>query len=90
MSRRPAAAAFKVAPTAMVSPADKDRAADYDNGPYAGIMPFGKHPFLTYIDPSRDGCEIVNGVAGRVRAEMFRRIGLEDLLRAQVKAGAAS
>jgi NAD(P)-dependent dehydrogenase (short-subunit alcohol dehydrogenase family) len=43
-------------------------------------MPFGKRPFRTHVDPSQDGCEIVNGVADRVRAEMFRRIGLEDLL----------
>jgi NAD(P)-dependent dehydrogenase (short-subunit alcohol dehydrogenase family) len=43
-------------------------------------MPFGKRPFRVHIDPSQDGAEIVNGVADRVRAEMFRRIGLEDLL----------
>ena len=42
--------------------------------------PFGKRPFRLHIDPSQDGAEIVNGVADRVRAEMFRRIGLEDLL----------
>jgi NAD(P)-dependent dehydrogenase (short-subunit alcohol dehydrogenase family) len=102
------------------SPADKDRAAEYDNGPYAGVpdqalkglaslepadadaatvadaivkvvdMPFGQRPLRTHIDPSQDGCEIVNGVADRVRAEMFRRIGLEDLLRPQVKPGLAS
>lgn len=93
------------------SPADKVRAAEYDNGPYAGLpeqslkglaalepedadvgevaqaivdvirMPFGSRPFRVHIDPSEDGCEIVNGVADRVRAEMFRRIGLEDLLK---------
>lgn len=91
-------------------PADTARAAEYDEGPYAGVpdkalqglaalepadadagtvaeaivrvvdMPFGKRPFRTHIDPSEDGAEIVNGVADRVRAEMFRRIGLEDLL----------
>ena len=96
------------------SPADKDRAAEYNNGPYAGVpdqalkglaalepadadaksvanaivnvvdMPFGKRPFRTHIDPSEDGAEIVNGVADRVRAEMFRRIGLEDLLHPRV------
>ena len=43
-------------------------------------MPFGTRPFRTHTDPSQDGAEIVNGVADRVRAEMFRRIGLEDLL----------
>jgi hypothetical protein len=46
--------------------------------------PFGKRPFRTHIDPSRDGAEIVNGVADRVRAEMIRRIGLEDLLSRRV------
>ena len=91
-------------------PADAARAAEYDNGPYAGLheqslkglaslepadadagevakaivrvvdLPFGNRPFRVHIDPSEDGCEIVNGVADRVRAELFRRIGLEDLL----------
>jgi len=102
------------------TPADKARAAEYDNGPYAGIpeqslkglavlepadadagtvadaivkvigMPFGTRPFRTHIDPSQDGCEIVNGVADRVRAELFRRIGLEDLLRPRINADSAA
>lgn len=93
------------------SPADTARAAEYDDGPYAGIpdkalkglaalepadadagsvataivdvigQPFGTRPFRVHIDPSQDGAEIVNGVADRVRAELFRRIGLEDLLK---------
>ena len=96
------------------SPADKARAAEYDEGPYAGLpdqslkglaslepadadvgavadavvkvvdTPVGRRPFRTHVDPSQDGCEIVNGVADRVRAEMFRRIGLEDLLSPRV------
>jgi NAD(P)-dependent dehydrogenase (short-subunit alcohol dehydrogenase family) len=45
--------------------------------------PFGKRPFRVHIDPSQDGAEIVNGVADRVRRELFRNIGLEDLLRPQ-------
>ncbi|SDA99962.1 SDR family oxidoreductase [Sinorhizobium sp. NFACC03] len=44
-------------------------------------MPFGKRPFRVHVDPSQDGAEIVNGVADRVRAEMFRNIGLQDLLK---------
>ncbi len=48
-------------------------------------MPFGKRPFRVHIDPSQDGAEIVNGVADRVRAELIRRIGLEDLLSPRVK-----
>jgi len=85
------------------SPADKTRAAEYNEGPYAGLAeqalkglaalepadaivavvdkPFGERPFRVHVDPSQDGAEIVNGVADRVRAELLRRIGLEDLLR---------
>jgi hypothetical protein len=29
-----------------------------------------------HIDPAQDGAEIVNGVADRVRTEMYRNIGL--------------
>jgi len=60
--------------------------ADADAGSVATAIlnvvdaPFGKRPFRVHVDPSQDGAEIVNGVADRVRAEMFRRIGLEDLL----------
>ncbi|QRM44438.1 SDR family oxidoreductase [Rhizobium sp. BG4] len=43
--------------------------------------PFGKRPFRVHIDPSQDGAEIVNGVADRVRAELFYRVGLQDLLK---------
>ncbi|ACB94233.1 SDR family oxidoreductase [Beijerinckia indica] len=43
-------------------------------------LPFGRRPFRVHIDPSQDGAEIVNGVADRVRAELLRRIGLEDIL----------
>jgi NAD(P)-dependent dehydrogenase (short-subunit alcohol dehydrogenase family) len=98
------------------TPADAARAAEYNEGPYAGVpeqalkglsslepadadvaavadaivrmvdMPFGKRPFRVHVDPSQDGAEIVNGVADRVRAEMFRRIGLEDLLTPHVTA----
>jgi hypothetical protein len=42
--------------------------------------PFGKRPFRVHIDPAEDGAEIVNGVADRVRTEMYRNIGLSDLL----------
>jgi NAD(P)-dependent dehydrogenase (short-subunit alcohol dehydrogenase family) len=98
------------------SPADQARAAEYHEGPYAGLpeqslkglsalepadadvedvaraiveivgMPYGTRPFRRHIDPSQDGAEVVNAMADRVRAEMFRRIGLEDLL--QVKKSA--
>ena len=99
------------------APADRSRAAEYQDGPYAGVaeralqglaslepadadaasvaraivdvvgMPFGTRPFRTHVDPSEDGAEVVNGVADRVRSELFRRIGLDDLLKP--RAGAA-
>jgi NAD(P)-dependent dehydrogenase (short-subunit alcohol dehydrogenase family) len=40
----------------------------------------GRRPFRVHIDPSDDGAAVVNGVADRVRAELLRRIGLDDLL----------
>jgi hypothetical protein len=43
-------------------------------------LPFGERPFRVHVDPSQHGAEIVNGVADRMRREMFRNIGLEDLL----------
>ena len=42
--------------------------------------PFGKRPFRVHVDPSQDGAEIVNAVADRMRREMYRNIGLENLL----------
>jgi NAD(P)-dependent dehydrogenase (short-subunit alcohol dehydrogenase family) len=42
--------------------------------------PFGERPFCVHVDPSQDGAEIVNGVADRMRREMYRNIGLENLL----------
>lgn len=47
--------------------------------------PLGRRPFRVHIDPSNDGCEVVNAVADRVRAEFLRRIGLGDLLQARVE-----
>ena len=43
-------------------------------------LPFGKRPFRVHVDPSQDGAEIVNGVADRMRREMYRNLDLENLL----------
>ena len=42
--------------------------------------PKGRPPFRVHIDPADDGAEVVNAVGDRVRAEFYRRVGLEDLL----------
>lgn len=43
--------------------------------------PFGRRPFRVHIDPADDGAEAVNGVADRVRRELLKNIGLDDLLK---------
>ena len=46
--------------------------------------PHGKRPFRVHVDPSQDGADVVFAVGDRVRREMFRNIGLEDLLSPRV------
>jgi NAD(P)-dependent dehydrogenase (short-subunit alcohol dehydrogenase family) len=65
---------------AALEPADADPHSVADAIVEVVNTPFGKRPFRVHIDPSEDGAEIVNGVADRVRAELLRRIGLEDVL----------
>ncbi|MFJ4950651.1 SDR family NAD(P)-dependent oxidoreductase [Streptomyces sp. NPDC088760] len=45
-------------------------------------LPAGARPLRTHVDPSRDGSEVVSVVADRIRADFFRRAGLDDLLTA--------
>jgi NAD(P)-dependent dehydrogenase (short-subunit alcohol dehydrogenase family) len=45
---------------------------------------FGKRPFRVHVDPSQDGAEVVNGVADRMRREMYQSMGLQDLLSPRV------
>ena len=51
--------------------------------------PHGQRPFRVHVDPSDDGCEVVNAVADRIRAEFLRRIGLGDVLVPRDRSGAA-
>jgi len=69
---------------ASLEPADADAASVATEIVRVVSLPFGKRPFRTHIDPSQDGAEVVNGVADRVRAELFWRIGLQDLLSPRV------
>jgi len=65
---------------AGLEPADADPAEVARQIVRVVDLPFGKRPFRVHVDPSRDGAEIVNAVADRMRREMYRNIGLEDLL----------
>ena len=47
-------------------------------------MPFGQRSLRIHFDPDDDGAAVVDGVADRARAELLRRIGLEDLLKPAV------
>ncbi|OXI60930.1 hypothetical protein CFB47_14345 [Burkholderia sp. AU27893] len=46
--------------------------------------PAGKRPYRVFVDPSQDGAEEGFRVGDRIRREMFRNIGLADLLAARV------
>ena len=65
-------------------PPDADVGAVTDTILKVVDMPFGKRTFRVHIDPAQDGCEVVNAVADRIRAEFLSRIGLGDLLASQV------
>jgi NAD(P)-dependent dehydrogenase (short-subunit alcohol dehydrogenase family) len=65
---------------ASLEPADADRAEVARQIVRVIDMPFAKRPFRVHVDPSQDGAEIVNGVADRMRREMYRNIDLEKLL----------
>lgn len=69
---------------AATVPPDADVAAVADAIVKVVNMPAGTRPFRTYIDPAQDGCEVVNAVADRIRAEFLRRIGLGDLLKPRI------
>ena len=69
---------------AATVPPDADVAAVADAIVKVVDMPFGKRPFRIHIDPAQDGCEVVNAVADRIRAEFLRRIGFGDLLAPRV------
>ena len=65
---------------AALEPADAN-AADVATAVVQAIAaPYGQRPFRVHIDPSQDGAEVVNAMADRVRRELFRNIGLQQLL----------
>jgi NAD(P)-dependent dehydrogenase (short-subunit alcohol dehydrogenase family) len=65
---------------AALVPPDADAAQVADAVVRLVALPAGRRPLRTHVDPSRDGSEVVSAVADRVRAEFFRRVGLDDLL----------
>lgn len=58
----------------------RPRATDAEAVSRLVAMEHGTRPLRTHMDPSRDGSEVVSAVADRLRADFFRRIGLDSLL----------
>jgi NAD(P)-dependent dehydrogenase (short-subunit alcohol dehydrogenase family) len=65
---------------AALAPPDADVAQVAEEIVRIVDLPHGRRPFRVHIDPADDGAEVVNAVGDRIRAEFYRRIGLEDLL----------
>jgi NAD(P)-dependent dehydrogenase (short-subunit alcohol dehydrogenase family) len=71
---------------ANLEPADADPAEVAGEIVRVVDLPLGKRPFRVHVDPSQDGAEVVNAVADRMRREMYRNIGLADLLSPRINA----
>jgi NAD(P)-dependent dehydrogenase (short-subunit alcohol dehydrogenase family) len=69
---------------AQLSPQDPDPEAIARAIAKVIDTPFGERPLRIHFDPDDDGAAVVNGVADRARAELLRRIGLEDILKPAV------
>jgi NAD(P)-dependent dehydrogenase (short-subunit alcohol dehydrogenase family) len=66
---------------AQLSPRDPDPKAIAREIAKVIDLPFGERPLRIHFDPDDDGAAVVDGVADRVRADLLRRIGLEDILK---------
>jgi NAD(P)-dependent dehydrogenase (short-subunit alcohol dehydrogenase family) len=65
---------------AAIVPADAKASSVSDAIVNIVQTPFGRRPFRVHVDPTQDGAEVTNMVMDRIRAEMLRRVGLDDLL----------
>jgi NAD(P)-dependent dehydrogenase (short-subunit alcohol dehydrogenase family) len=66
---------------ARLVPADADPAEVARQIARVVDLPKGERPFRVHVDPARDGAEEVFDHGDRIRADFYRRVGLEDLLR---------
>ncbi|MGY4727824.1 SDR family oxidoreductase [Burkholderia pyrrocinia] len=69
---------------AALEPADADAGAVATAIADLVAAPAGERPYRVFVDPSQDGAEEVFRVGDRIRREMFRNIGLADLLASRV------
>lgn len=79
----PTADVSEIALSALAQLPAQDRTVQDIATAIAGVvdMPFGQRPLRVHFGPDDDGAAMVSAVAESVRAELLRRIGLEDILR---------
>ncbi|KYG20567.1 oxidoreductase [Bradyrhizobium sp. AT1] len=79
----PTADVSEIALSALAQLPAQDRTVQNIATAIAGIvdMPFGQRPLRVHFGPDDDGAAMVSAVVESVRAELLRRIGLEDILR---------
>lgn len=65
---------------AALAPPDADVSKVADKIAEIVGLPAGERPFRVHIDPNRNGSEVVAAVADRIRADFYRRLGIDDLL----------
>lgn len=65
---------------AALEPADADPAEVARQIVRVVGLAHGTRPFRVHVDPSQDGAEVVNAVADRMRVDLYKAIGLADLL----------
>lgn len=78
----PTADLSEIALSALAQLPAQDRTPQAVAGAIADVvdMPFGQRPLRVHFGPDEDGAATVDAVADNVRAELLRRIGLEDIL----------
>ncbi|MGY4513124.1 SDR family NAD(P)-dependent oxidoreductase [Bradyrhizobium sp. USDA 3650] len=79
----PTADLSEIAVSALAQLSAKERTPQDVAAAIADIvdMPFGQRPLRVHFGPDDDGAAAVDAVADSVRAELLRRIGLEDILK---------
>ena len=79
----PTADVSEIALSALAQLPAKDRTPQDVAAAIADVvdMPFGQRPLRVHFGPDDDGAAAVDAVADSVRAELLRRIGLEDILK---------
>ena len=65
---------------AALAPADADVGDVAHEIARIVALPDGHRPFRVHVDPNKNGSAVVSAVADRIRADFFRRLGLDDLL----------